>query len=421
MNLQKGQKVDITKQWGFNDISVQISWKSMNPSMEVDASAFLLSGSGKCEQDENFIFYANPISPDKAVSYTKKDHVDQGDFILSWKKLNPSYQKIAFTLTIHEGDQLGQHFSQVSQIRLDILDSKTKQSYFAFDFGSGLTRETAIVAGEFYLHNGDWKFNAIGSGFFGGLADLCNNYGLEVETTVPTAPVIAPKPESNINLNKIDLLKKQVEISLSKKNIANQKARVAVVFDDSGSMYGLYLRGVVQRAFEKILAVASSMDDDEQLDVWFFADESKRAGSVTSADFQDYINRTHEPGSVGIGNNEPDVMLDIIKKYTKEEPNAQLPAYIIFFSDGGIYYTEEIAEILIESSKLNIFWQFVGLGEADYGVLEKLDNLPGRVVDNANFFALDDFDTVSDSELYDRLLNEFPEWLKEARKKGILK
>lgn len=180
MNLQKGQKVDITKQWGFNDISVQISWKAMNPNMEVDASAFLLSGSGKCDQDENFIFYGNPVSSSEALSYSKKDHVNQCDFNISLKKLGSSIERISIALTIHEGDQLGYHFDQVSQIRLDILNSKTQQSYYTFEFGSGLTQETALVAGELYLHNGEWKFSAIGSGFFGGLTDLCKNYGLEV-------------------------------------------------------------------------------------------------------------------------------------------------------------------------------------------------------------------------------------------------
>lgn len=70
---------------------------------------------------------------------------------------------------------------------------------------------------------------------------------------------------------------------------------------------------------------------------------------------------------------------------------------------------------MIESSKLGIFWQFVGLGQSYYGVLEELDDLPGRFIDNADFFALDDIDTVSDSELYDRLFNEYPQWLVQAR------
>ena len=125
-------------------------------------------------------------------------------------------------------------------------------------------------------------------------------------------------------------------------------------------------------------------------------------------------------GSKGIGNNEPRVMKDIIRKYTVKEPNLNIPTYIIFFSDGGIYEQKKIKQLITESSTKNLFWQFVGLGRANYGVLENLDEMEGRFIDNANFFALDDISKISDEELYDRLLNEFPSWIKEARAKGIL-
>ncbi|WP_240758355.1 VWA domain-containing protein [Lysinibacillus sp. SGAir0095] len=73
----------------------------------------------------------------------------------------------------------------------------------------------------------------------------------------------------------------------------------------------------------------------------------------------------------------------------------------------------------MKARRKNIFWQFVGIGNAKYGVLERLDTLSGRVVDNANFFALDDLDKVSDEELYNRVFKEFPLWLREARRFGI--
>ncbi|MEK3723563.1 VWA domain-containing protein [Paenibacillus sp. FSL H8-0034] len=431
MLLQKGQKIDVTKNRNHKHVQVHIGWKTADTRIEADASAFLLSSSGICAQDEDFIFYGNPVSSDRSVSYTAGSNAQSGQFTMDWSRLSSSIHKIALTLTIHEGKKLNQYFNQVSNTYLEIIDPSGKETTITFEFGKDLTKETAIVVGEFYLHNGEWKFSAIGSGFFGGLDDLCKHYGLEVIDTqedaghdtvaAESAAAAAPPVETKINLNKIDLLKKKVEISLAKNKISNEKARVAVVFDDSGSMYYLYQTGTVQRAFEKVLAIASSMDDDGQLDVWFFADQSKRTGSVTAADYENYVERTHIMGSVGFGNNEPAVMRDIIKKYSKEEPNDRVPAYVVFFSDGGIYETEEIAEILIESSKLGIFWQFVGLGQSDYGVLEELDDLPGRFIDNADFFALDDIDTVSDSELYDRLFNEYPQWLVQARQKRILK
>ena len=75
---------------------------------------------------------------------------------------------------------------------------------------------------------------------------------------------------------------------------------------------------------------------------------------------------------------------------------------------------------MTEAAKLPIFWQFVGLGGRNYGILENLDDMTGRVVDNCNFFALDDLSDMSEEALYENLLEEFPEWLKKAKSKGIL-
>ncbi|RYD24531.1 MAG: tellurium resistance protein, partial [Verrucomicrobiaceae bacterium] len=115
--------------------------------------------------------------------------------------------------------------------------------------------------------------------------------------------------------------------------------------------------------------------------------------------------------------NEPPVIQEIMERYR----HSKLPAYVIFISDGGVSSTgREIARLLTEASSLPIFWQFVGIGGANYGVLEKLDTMGGRVVDNCGFFALDDIRSVSEQELYERLLHEFPQWLQAARAKNIL-
>jgi len=93
---------------------------------------------------------------------------------------------------------------------------------------------------------------------------------------------------------------------------------------------------------------------------------------------------------------------------------------VIFISDGGVQANKEIERLIVDASKLPIFWQFIGLGGSNYGILERLDAMPGRVVDNCNFFALDDIHSVGEQELYERLLTEFPQWLKDAREKRIV-
>ena len=95
-------------------------------------------------------------------------------------------------------------------------------------------------------------------------------------------------------------------------------------------------------------------------------------------------------------------------------------AFVIFISDGGVQANKEIERLIVDASKLPIFWQFIGLGGSNYGVLERLDSMSGRVVDNCNFFSLDDIHSISEQELYERLLTEFPQWLRDAREKKII-
>nr|WP_237391753.1 VWA domain-containing protein [Paenibacillus dendrobii] len=225
------------------------------------------------------------------------------------------------------------------------------------------------------------------------------------------APTISP----------IDLRKKLVQITLEKKRMTDVAARVGIVLDISGSMQRLYRNGTVQDVLERILAVACKFDDNGSLDVWIYDNEFRRLPSVTEKDFHHYVT-DHILNNASIHkfgrNNEVPVMEDVIRKYTVEE-DSELPAFIIFINDGGV--VKAIRKIITAAAVQPIFWQFVGIGESDFEVLKRLDTMEGRVVDNANFMHLNDFKSISDEELYDRLLNEFPSWLKEAALKRIIR
>lgn len=218
----------------------------------------------------------------------------------------------------------------------------------------------------------------------------------------------------------ISLMKKTAGVILEKKKLTDVVARVGLILDISGSMRSLYKNGTVQKVVERILAVASQFDDDGALDVWVYDNEFSRLKSVTESDFINYVddyilnnNLIHKFGR----NDEPQVMEDVINKYTVEQP-AKEPTFIVFINDGGCKRT--IKKPIVESSNKPIFWQFVGIGDSNFDVLEKLDTMEGRVIDNANFFHIKDIEIISDEELYNNLLNEFPEWLAEAKTKGIL-
>ncbi|MGM0920211.1 MAG: vWA domain-containing protein [Bacillota bacterium] len=221
-------------------------------------------------------------------------------------------------------------------------------------------------------------------------------------------------------MSSINLMKKTAGIVLEKKKLTGVVARVGLVLDISGSMRNLYKNGTVQKVVERILAVASQFDDDGMLDVWVYDNEFSRLPSVTERDFENYVNlrilnsdTIHKFGR----NDEPPVMYDVMNKYLKDDPSKD-PAFIVFINDGGCKRT--IKKPVVSSSDKPIFWQFVGVGNSNFEVLENLDTMEGRFIDNANFFHVQDIDAITDEQLYDRLLNEFPDWIREAKEKRVL-
>lgn len=222
-------------------------------------------------------------------------------------------------------------------------------------------------------------------------------------------------------MSSISLRKQTAKIVLEKKKLSGVTARVGLVLDISGSMRKLYKEGIVQDAVERVLAVASQFDDDGSMDVWIYDNEFSRLPSVTEKELPGYIERCvlNNPHVHKFGrNDEPKVMADVISKYTKEDKD-YTPVFIIFLNDGGCKPT--IKKFIVESATQPIFWQFVGIGNGNFDFLRKLDTMEGRIVDNANFFHLESLEKVSDEDLYNQLLNEFPLWLKEAKEKRIVR
>ncbi|MFJ8529497.1 vWA domain-containing protein [Bacillus sp. NPDC094106] len=218
----------------------------------------------------------------------------------------------------------------------------------------------------------------------------------------------------------ITLRKEAVRVVLEKKKLTGVVAKVALVLDISGSMRTLYKNGTVQDVVERILAVASQFDDDGSLDIWVYDNEFSRLPAVTEKDFANYV-ENHILNNSSIHkfgrNDEPQVMEDIIKKYTIEEKSEE-PAFVIFINDGGC--KKGIQKPVVFSSNQPIFWQFVGIGDGKFDVLRKLDEMDGRFIDNANFFYIRDIEKTTDETLYNNLLSEFPMWIKEAKEKRVL-
>lgn len=405
------------------NINWQVKDRSKAAHCEIDSAAFLLTTDGKTRDDNDFIFYNNPTGGNGAVHHSVDQDGGGEQIAINLASLPQDICRIAFTITIHSADAKGQNFGQIENVTVTICNKDTQEVLLRYDLTDQYMFETALVPAELYRHNTSWKFNAIGSGFKGGLGALCNNFGIEVEAekSVPAQAQLI------VNLSKINLLKKKVSIVLEKKKLTNVLARVALVLDISGSMSKFYKRGTVQNLVDRI--TASHFDDDGVLDLWIFDHRFHRMPSVSEKTYEDYIEREilskakngEFKGKIFGRNDEPPVIGDVIHFYTEEQENkSSLPAFIVFISDGGVNKNREIKRLITDAARLPLFWQFVGIGRENYGILEKLDTMEGRLVDNANFFALDDIDQISDEQLYERLLNEFPLWLEEAKLKNIL-
>ena len=190
INLSKGQKVDLTKgNASLKHIMVGLGWDvnafDSGVDFDLDAAAFMLGADGKCPTDKEFVFYGNLEHPSGAVKHQGDNLTGEGDgddeqIFVDLKAIPESVDKIAFTVTIYEAQERRQNFGQVSNAYIRIVDEDTNQELIRYDLGEDFSIETAIVVGELYRHNGEWKFNAIGSGFQGGLAALCGHYGIQV-------------------------------------------------------------------------------------------------------------------------------------------------------------------------------------------------------------------------------------------------
>jgi hypothetical protein len=229
----------------------------------------------------------------------------------------------------------------------------------------------------------------------------------------------------------IDLTKK-VKVVLEKKKIFGEKAQIVIAVDISGSMYSRFSTGKVQELLTRLLAIGMNMDDDKAIDVFAFNTGGYSIAQATEHNIEGFVNNVFlRKVSVSGGTKYAPVMSDIVKKFgntggigkffgMKRSAPVSVPTFVFFITDGDNFDKPETEKLIKDAANQAIFWQFVGIGSERFEFLQKLDDLSGRLIDNADFFAVNDISSISDDELYDRLLTEVPSWLKEARSKGVL-
>ncbi len=242
-------------------------------------------------------------------------------------------------------------------------------------------------------------------------------------------------------------LAKKADISLQKVKLTNHQAKVALCLDISGSMSSLYSSGKIQRLAEKILALGCRFDDNGSIDIFLFGENAYQVGEMTLANFQNFIPNVQQKYPLEGGTYYGKVMKKIRSYYfplgrggsRKSAVSSKEPVYVMFVTDGATFDESETEEQLKWSSFEPIFWQFMAIGKSqkdvkgegffgwlnkafasDFTFLEKLDDLSDRYVDNADFFSLEDPESVPDEKLYELLMTEYPGWVKLAKTKKLL-
>lgn len=241
--------------------------------------------------------------------------------------------------------------------------------------------------------------------------------------------VLTESPKSTT----LDLRKKMVLDLKKEKGLEGQLAAVASVYDRSGSLDWAYNDGTMQRLTERVLPVGLGFDDNGVVDLFMFHNSAWRSKvDITVSTINDVIPeiKRHSSGGTSYA---PAIKLILdeyigaatgggwLSKATRPSKKLDYPVFVLYFTDGANDDREETEKVIREASNYGIYFQFIGIGNAPMPFLEKLDDLSGRSIDNCGFFRAKDIDRMSDQDLYNNMMKEFPAFVTEARTKGYIK
>jgi tellurium resistance protein TerD len=189
VSLSKGGNVSLTKEApGLTAVLVGLGWDvrtTTGTDFDLDASALLLNSSGKVVSDQHFVFFNNLKSPDGSVEHTGDNLTGEGEgddetILVDLSKVPPQCDKIVFPVSIHLADERGQTFGQVSNAFIRVVNQADGQELARYDLSEDASTETAMIFGEVYRYNAEWKFRAVGQGYASGLRGIALDFGVNV-------------------------------------------------------------------------------------------------------------------------------------------------------------------------------------------------------------------------------------------------
>lgn len=189
VSLKKGGNVSLSRESpSLKKIHIGLGWDARatdGADFDLDASAFLLGENQKVSSDDDFIFYNQRSSTCSSVEHLGDNKTGSGDgddevVTIDLEKVPSKVKRIAICVTIHDADERKQNFGQVSNAYMRVVNMDTDKEIAKFDLSEDYSTETAMIFGEIYKNNDEWKFKAIGQGYAGGLESLCGQYGVSV-------------------------------------------------------------------------------------------------------------------------------------------------------------------------------------------------------------------------------------------------
>lgn len=420
--LQQGGNVALPA----GTVTVRVQWSPERiGGQEVDASAFLLGANGKVRSDEDMVFYNQREAAQGAVSLA----ADNRTFTLDLARLPQAVEAVSFVATIHADAPGAASFGQATAATIEV------PGVARFAAATAGRTEAALILGQAYRRGTEWKFRAVGQGFNGGLKPLAEHFGVSVADE-PAAAVAPPASKINLQKRLVDLEKKdpqlvslvkKLQVQLDKEPLPVDGAKVALVLDISGSMHGLYKSGKIDQLVQRIMALGYQFDDDGAIDVFAFGEKVHEVGAATADDYRGLVKRLLDAHKLEGGTRYGLALERVRQHYKAQRDFGQLPVFVMFVTDGGTDDKAKTEREVRESSSEPFFWKFMAIGakgkyaQARFDFLDGLDNLAGRLIDNADFFQVEDPMRPSDEEFFTLLMNEYPEWLTAARQHGLVR
>jgi tellurium resistance protein TerD len=189
VSLTKGGNVSLSRTVpGLNRVRIGLGWDARTTAganFDLDGTAFLLRENGKVGSDEDFVFYRNLVSKCRSVEHTGDNRTGHGDgddeaLEIHLEKVSDSVKRIVICVTIADAESKSHNFGQVSNAYMRVVNLNDNIEIVRFDLTEDYSTETAMIFGELYRSNDEWKFKAVGQGYAGGLVVMCNQFGVSV-------------------------------------------------------------------------------------------------------------------------------------------------------------------------------------------------------------------------------------------------